>query len=276
MLDQVKFVDNEAGGLRYVRLPNSTGASLQALYVFDFLRTVSEQLKEKLESLSPSPLDDTAIGKLQEFQADVRSTQGVYLLIYDGQPRYIGKANNVKDRLLQHFTKLRGRRYIELDKLAYKVLILDQSMSTAANEDILISLFKTQYSDMWNGAGFGPKDPGKERDTTKPGKFDQQHPIIEDYPVEIDLDLEGGIQLGTLLAKMKFQLPYVFRYDVPASVQLSTIHLQSVNHVACDLLQAIVTHLGDGWRGAIISYGMVLYKTNKHYPYGIEVDPLLN
>jgi hypothetical protein len=221
-------------------------------------------------------LDDAAIGGLQEFQAEVRSTQGVYLLIYDGQPRYIGKANNVKDRLTQHFTKLRGRRHIDLGKLSYKVLLLDQSMSTAANEDILIGLFKTQYSDMWNGAGFGPKDPGKERDTTKPGKFDQQHPIIDDYAVEIDLDLEGGVQLGSLLAKMKFQLPYVFRYEVPASVQLSTIHLQSVNHVARDLLQAIVTHLGDGWRGAIISYGMVLYKTSKRYPYGIEIDPLLD
>jgi hypothetical protein len=249
---------------------------LQALYVFDFLRTVSEQLKNKLETLSPSPLNDAAIARLQEFQTEVRSPQGVYLLIYDGQPRYIGKANNVKDRLTQHLTKLRGRRHIALDRLAYKVLILDQSMSTAANEDILIGLFKTQYSDMWNGVGFGPKDPGKERDTTKPGKFDQQHPIIDDYPVEIDLDLEGGVQLGNLLARMKFQLPYVFRYDVPASVQLSTIHLQSVNHVARDLLQAIVTHLGDGWRGAIISYGMVLYKTSKRYPYGIEIDPLLD
>lgn len=249
---------------------------MQALYIFDFLRTVSEQLKSKLETLSASPLDDAAIGRLQEFQGEVRSAQGVYLLIYDGQPRYIGKANNVKDRLTQHLTKLRGRRHIDLDKLAYKVLLLDQSMSTAANEDILIALFKAQYSDMWNGAGFGPKDPGKERDTTKPGKFDRQHPIIDDYPVEIELDHEGGIQLGNLLAKMKFQLPYVFRYDVPASVQLSTIHLQAVNHIARELIQAIVTHLGDGWRGAIISYGMVLYKTNKRYPYGIEVDPLLD
>jgi hypothetical protein len=249
---------------------------VQDLYVFDFLRTVSEQLKNKLETLSASLVDDAALSRLHEFQAEVRSAQGVYMLIYDGQPRYIGKANNVKDRLAQHLTKLRGRRHIDLDKLAYKVLILDHSMSTAANEDILIGLFKAQYSDMWNGAGFGPKDPGKERDTTKPGKFDQQHPIIDDYPVAIDLDLEGGIQLGSLLARMKLQLPYVFRYDVPASVQQSTIHLQSVNHVAHDLLQAIVTHLGDGWRGAVISYGMVLYKTGKSYPYGIEIDPLLD
>ena len=121
---------------------------MQALYVFDFLRTVSEQLKDKLESLAASPLDDAAIRRLQDFQTEVRSAQGVYLLIYDGQPRYIGKANNVKDRLTQHLTKLRGRRNIDLDSLTYKVLLLDQNMSTAANEDILIGLFKTQYSDM--------------------------------------------------------------------------------------------------------------------------------
>jgi len=243
------------------------------LYVFDFLQTVSKQLKDSLESLAPSPLDDKAIVRLQEFQVESRSMQGVYMLIYDGAPKYIGKANNVKDRLSQHLAKLRGRKNIDLKALAYKVLILDKSMSTAANEAILIGMFKEQYSNMWNGAGFGPKDPGKERDTTKPGKFDRQHPIIDDYAINISLDGDGAIELRTLLNSMKAQLPYVFRYEVPEELLSTKINIALDEHIARDLLQTVVTHLGLGWRGAIISYGMVLYKTDKRYPHGIEVNP---
>lgn len=246
---------------------------MQSLYVFDFLRTVSEQLKERLETLMASPLNDASIVGLQEFQVGAQSTQGVYLIIYGGEPRYVGKANNVKDRLWQHLTKLRGRRHIDLDALSYKVLLLDKSMSTAANEDILISLFKEKYPNMWNGAGFGPKDPGQQRDTTKPGKFDQQHPIIDDYEITIHPDKDGALELGKLLATMKSQLPYVFRYEVPEEELLSPIYVEKVEHTACSLLQAVVTHLGNGWRGAIISYGMVLYKSNKAYPHGVEINP---
>jgi hypothetical protein len=252
---------------------NPLGVRLYSLYVFDFLRTVSYQLKDTLETLPASPLNDLAISDLQEFQVEARSAQGVYLLIYEGIPRYIGKANNVKDRLSQHLTKLRGRRNIDPNGLAYKVLLLDKSMSTAANESILIGLFKEQNNGMWNGAGFGPKDPGQERDTTKPGKFDQQHPIIDNYRVNVRLNEDGTVELGHLLAAMKSQLPYVFRYDVPINELTRTIDIALIEPAANNLLQAIVTHLGTGWRGAIISYGMVLYQTSKRYPHGLEINP---
>lgn len=248
---------------------------MQDLYVFDFLRTVSQQLKDTLEALKPSPLDDMAIVRLQEFQLELRSAQGVYMLIYNDEPKYIGKANNVKDRLSQHLTKLRGRQNIDLKALAYKVLILDKSMSTAANEAILIGMFKEQYNGMWNGAGFGPKDPGRERDTTKPGKFDQQHPIIDNYHIDIRTGANGAIELGNLLSAMKAQLPYVFRYEVPDDLLSGQISITADN-TARGLLQTVVSHLGVGWRGAIISYGMVLYKSTKRYPHGIEVDPIHN
>ncbi len=245
------------------------------LYVFDFLRTVSQQLKNTLEDLKPSPLDDMAILRLQEFQLASQSAQGVYMLIYNDEPKYIGKANNVKDRLSQHLTKLRGRKNIDLKALAYKVLILDKSMSTAANEAILIGMFKEQYNGMWNGAGFGPKDPGRERDTTKPGKFDQQHPIIDDYHIDIPIDANGSLEIRNLLSAMKAQLPYVFRYEVPDDL-LSKQIIVANDNTARGLLQAVVSHLGAGWRGAIISYGMVLYKSTKRYPHGTEIDPIHN
>ncbi|MEW7848401.1 GIY-YIG nuclease family protein [Massilia aurea] len=244
------------------------------LYVFDFLRTVSHQLKDTLEILPASDLNDAAIMRLQDFQLESRTSQGVYVLIYEGQPKYIGKANNVKERLSQHLTKLRGRKNIILDSLSYKALLLDKSMSTAANEDILIGLFRQEYAGMWNGAGFGPKDPGRERDTTKPGKFDQEHRIIEDYLINVNLDENHKVGLGHLLSAMKSQLPYVFRYEVDAENLKSEIDLKASRHTAKDLLQAVVNHLGEGWRGAVISYGMVLYKSNKNYPHGTELNPV--
>ncbi|HWI81517.1 hypothetical protein [Ramlibacter sp.] len=138
-------------------------------------------------------------------------------------------------------------------------------MSTAANEDVLIKLFKQSHSGLWNGKGFGPKDPGKERDTTKPSWFDEHYPIIEDYPVD---GLSDFLSLKELLETMKEKLPYVFRYKVPKSELGRAINLRGVQRRADHLLQKAVVSLGAGWRGTIISYGMLLYKSKKQYPHG--------
>ena len=247
---------------------------MHSLYVFDFLKTVSLQLKETLEHLDETVLNPTSLLELNRYQREIGSQQGVYVVHYQGSPKYIGKANNVADRLSQHLTKLLGRQGIDRSAIGYKSLLLDKSMSTAANEGILISMFKEDHKDMWNGGGFGPKDPGKERDTTKPGKFDQTYPIIADFTVELKTDERNGIKLGDLFSAMKEQLPYVFRYEVPAADLEKTIVLTDESRSARHLLQVAVTFLGESWKGAIISYGMVLYKTTKHYPHGVELTPL--
>lgn len=246
---------------------------MHSLYVFDFLRTVSQQLKEHLEALPESALSQDALNELIRFQERGDTFQGVYVIHYRGAPVYVGKANNVAERLSQHLGKLSGRRGVQSDQIGYKALLLDKNMSTAANEDILISMFKEEHKEMWNGAGFGPKDPGQHRDTTKPGKFDQQFPIIEDYPVNLDMSLEGDVLLGQMLSAMKAQLPYVFRYDVAPVELTKKVRITQSPCPASSLLQVAVSVLGAGWRGAVISYGMVLYKNNKHYPYGREINP---
>lgn len=246
---------------------------MHSLYVFDFLTTVSVQLKEKLEGLDETMLDKASLADLAKYQRENDSLQGVYVIHYEGQPKYVGKANNVSDRLSQHLTKLSGRKGINPLAIGYKTLLLDKSMSTAANEDILISMFKQEHTGMWNGAGFGPKDPGKERDTTKPGPFDTAYPILDEYLVNLKTDENGAINLKDLVTTMKDQLPYVFRYNVPAEELEKTILLTSDDRRARSLLQTVVSFLGEGWKGAVISYGMVLYKTSKHYPHGEELNP---
>ncbi|WP_317201597.1 hypothetical protein [Janthinobacterium sp.] len=246
---------------------------MQSIYVFDFLQTVSAQLKETLDRMAESKLNESALAGLSTFQMQNDSRQGVYVLHYEGAPVYLGKANDVSERLAQHLEKLKGRRGIDPERIGYKALLLDKSMGTAANEDLLISMFKSEHAGMWNGAGFGPKDPGQNRDTTKPGWFDRQFPIIDDFPMELDAGPEQEMEFAVLLRTMKTQLPYVFRYTVPPEELPRLISLAGVQRDARSLLQAAVSFLGDGWKGAVISYGMVLYKTNKHYPYGEELLP---
>jgi hypothetical protein len=243
---------------------------VHATYTFDFLKTISEQLKESLDALDPTVLGDAALTSLSAFQSENNSKQGVYLLYYAGVPVYLGKANNLHERLRQHRRKLLGRQNIEADKIAYKALLLDKSMSTAANEDVLISLFSETHEDLWNGRGFGPKDPGKERDTTAPSWFDRSFPIIKNLPVE---GLANSENLGRVLRTMKASLPFVFRFDVPADQLAKTIDLTSVPRSADRLLQHVVNEMGGAWRGIIISYGMLLYDNDKKYPHGTVLIP---
>lgn len=246
---------------------------MHSLYVFDFLRTVSLQLKASLEAIRESALTEEALEELRLFQTAHDSLQGVYVIHYAERPVYVGKANNVSERLGQHLLKLRGRKGIDARNIGYKALLLDKSMSTAANEDILISMFREENGEMWNGAGFGPKDPGKERDTTRPGKFDRTYPIEDAYEITLPVAEGGAISLRDLFSRMKAQLPYVFRYNVPAEELDRELILSRAPFSARNLLQSAVTALGEGWKGAIISYGMVLYKTTKHYPHGEEILP---
>lgn len=240
---------------------------MHSFYNFHFLDTISRQLIERLEGLEVSPLTADAFHVLEAYQDDNEASQGVYLLHYDGQPVYVGKAGNVAERLFQHWRKLSGRQNIVMDKVGYKALLLDKSMSTAANEDVLVSLFKEVHPGLWNGQGFGPKDPGQNRDTTKPGPFDTRHPIRTDYPV---VRIEGGHTIGSLLGKMKAALPYVCRYNIEDR-DGDPVDLEGVPHQARPLMQAVVNTLGPGWKAGILSYGMVLYHNDKHYSYGEEL-----
>ena len=223
------------------------------------------QLQARLELLSVTPLDDTSLAELAQYQSEQALDQGVYLLHYAGQPVYLGKANDVWERLTQHRQKLKGRELIDQTVIGYKALLLDKSMSTAANEGVLIGLFKKTHSGMWNGRGFGPKDPGQERDTTKPSWFDRTYPIIRTYPIPGLADAET---VGQVVDSMKATLPYVFRSEISEADRAEVVQLRGVPRDALSMLQALVNALGSGWQGTIISYGMLLYKNDKHYPHG--------
>lgn len=242
---------------------------MHATYNFHFLDTVSEQLCKQLDGLPVTCLHTNSLDTLTQFQAENNARQGVYLLHVGGRPVYLGKADDVRERLAQHLEKLSGRQSIDLTSIGYKALLLDRSMSTAANETVLIGFFQQNHSGMWNNRGFGPKDPGRQRDNTRPSQFDQQHPIRDDFPV---IQADDTTTVGALLSAMKAQLPYVFRYDIGGHGNES-INLAGVPRTARALLQAVVSRLGAGWKGVVLSFGMVLYRTGDRYEYGAELLP---
>jgi hypothetical protein len=242
---------------------------MHQLFSFDFLNTISKQLHEALDGLVVTKLNADTLRELRECQTANAAKQGVYLLYSDDQPVYLGKADDVAGRLEEHMTKLHGRQHIDADKIGYKAILLEKSMSTAANEDVLIALFTDRHTGMWNGKGFGPKDPGQERDTTRPSYFDSHYPIRLDIDIP---DIGDDETLNSLCQKMKAHLPWVFRFKLNGRKN-DPINLRGVDRRPEPLLQAVVDRLGAGWRGAVLSFGMVLYESRKEYRFGRVVDP---
>jgi hypothetical protein len=241
---------------------------VHTFYNFQFLDTVSQQLREALDNLQVTPLNAKTLAKLVQAQTKQHAAQGVYFLHLDGEPFYLGKADDVASRLREHLEKLKGRQGIDASKAGYKAILLDKSMSTAANEDILIKMFSVSHTGMWNNKGFGPKDPGQNRDTTIPSLFDRQHPIRADFVLEDILDTET---IASLFQKMKGQLPYLFRYERDEEAYARTINLAGVVRTAQGLLESAIRSLPSGWHGAVLSFGMVVYKTDKSYGHASRV-----
>ncbi|HZF98968.1 MAG TPA: hypothetical protein VEY92_12140 [Pseudoxanthomonas sp.] len=242
-------------------------------YNFHFLNTVSQQLVEELEQLAITVLNTSSLADLDAFQAQIKSSQGVYLLHLNGNPVYLGKAGNVRERLAQHLAKLTGRveggQPLDLNNIGFKALLLDQSMSTAANEDVLIAFFQKDHKGLWNNKGFGPKDPGKQRDTTKPSYFDKTYPINKAFPVD---GVDDRTTIGELFRVMKRTLPFVFRYQsLPRAIADNPLDLAGVKREAGELLKAAVALFPPGWHAAMVSFGIVVYKGSKAYWHTAEV-----
>ena len=238
------------------------------LYNFHFLETISKQLVERLDSLPLSILDDNSISELKVYQSTNHANQGVYILHLDGSPVYLGKAGDVAERLRQHRNKLSGRLNVSMDKIGYKALILDKSMSTAANESVLIAMFRATHHGLWNGAGFGTKDPGKNRDTTEPSRFDSEYPVNSAFGV---YGIDDDETIASLFAKMKEKLPFVFRFELLGDIGNRRLDLRGVPRTAEALLRKSISTFPPGWKGVVVSFGMVVYRTNNSYPHGIEI-----
>jgi hypothetical protein len=237
---------------------------------FSLPRAVTEQLVERLDQLHPTPLTEDSVVKLQKFQSDNESTQGVYIIYLNGAAVYAGKSDHLAERLGIHLGNLAGRTGIDPNLIGFKALLLDENWSTSANEGLLINHFKARNECRWNGSGFGPKDPGKNRDGSQPSWFDNSFPIRDDYPIE---GITDQMTISALLNEIKAQVPYLFRFDLSDNVKIIPLNLNGVPRTARALVLHAAQALGKGWQLMLFKNGFTLYRANKEYAHGSQLFP---
>ena len=89
----------------------------------------------------------------------------MYGLYHNSKLVYVGKADSLRDRILDHRYKLGGRRNVSVRDVGFICVEVNPNWSPHAPEEILISHYQGQGLCEWNGMGLGPNDPGRERDT---------------------------------------------------------------------------------------------------------------
>ena len=235
------------------------------LFDFDLPGAVTEQLEKRLQSMRSSTLTEQALQDLAQFQEQHKLWQGVYQLLLKDEIVYVGKATDVRERLAQHYWKLRGRRKIKMADVRFRCLVLHGNWSTSANEDLLIAHYKAKGQSKWNGSGFGPKDVGRERDGTEPNWFDSEYPINADYPCE---GIPDRPAVGELAQSLKKQLPFTFRYEDPKADGVKPLDLQGVPRTARALIGKIVAALGPQWQATIFVSHIILYREQRSYKHG--------
>lgn len=239
-------------------------------FIFSLPLAVTEHLFERLDQLKSSPLTSEQLQQLIAFQMEKRSKQGVYVIYENNAAVYAGKANDLAERLEQHREKLRARLGVDMATIGFKALLLDESWSTSANEALLIKQFKKRGECKWSGSGFGPKDPGKERDTTKPSWFDNTYPVRDDWPVENIPDQET---VGDVLKLLKNQLPFLLRYEKLGKAATLPVELRGVPRNVRAVLLKCAEVLGSSWQLTLLKNGFILYPELKEFKYGARLHP---
>ena len=242
-----------------------------APFDLDIPLAVREQLHTALEKLSTDPLDQALIESVPE-------QQGVYNLFHNNAVAYVGKADNLRVRLNQHWRKIFGRRNISVQDVQFKCLSLGRNWIAIAAEDALIDMYSGQGLCAWNGAGFGIHDPGRNRDDTAVGTrhWDSMHPIREDYRLE---EIQAGqYLLLPLLRTVKEALPFNFRYELigkrghPDFDGVEVILPKSAP-AADELLVSVARALPSGWQLTLFPHQIILYKESKSYQSGRRLFP---
>jgi len=246
------------------------------LSVESALRT---QLLEKFDSLKPEPLTKETIDKRLPGS---EKYPGVYQLFEDGDRVYIGKADrDLRERLRQHLWKLSGLQRV--GTMTFMCLRVSQDLAPLTHEKTLIGAYSGD-NNLWNGKGFGPKDPGKERDETKPSRFYKEHPI--NARIECSYMKPDTYSALDFLKQLKKGLPFLFRYQsftgkngqqtaerygkVPITVPMPNMAAEDLIRLAAMTLSA---HGGHWIAQKFVSH-VVLYEGNKSYKNGETIYPV--
>jgi hypothetical protein len=244
-------------------------------FVADFklsiTKALADQLAEKLDPLKPHSLTEEAVSSLER-------RPGVYLLFHQGQRVYVGKAQQpLPTRLRNHWNKLRGRDNIKIDEVAFVCLYVDEDLDAAAPEKLLIKRYRAGGGPdgvPWNTNGFGNKDPGRRRDTSKveANHFDAL------YPVRLSFDSlrlkTGPTTVGGLLTELKDQLPFNLRFDKHSPRARKDYKVEIVvpeeQLTAEQAIHLVICALPEGWQATALPGYLILYPERQEYPSALR------
>lgn len=245
-----------------------------ARFEIDIVSALVDQLIAAFACLEVGRLDADSLSALEE-------EQGVYQLYQGPLLVYVGKADRVRSRLQQHLRKLSGRRNVILAEMGYRCLYVHRNWTALAPEESLIRHYRDSGEGVcaWNGNGFGPHDPGRERETTNkpPEGFDAQYPIIDDYPCH--WITAGDWNIRDLLVQLKEGLPFLLRYECSPSYRRGhpdyndvTISLPASGMAANEILRRIAQAL-PGWQATAFPHSAILYRERRAYQFGRVLWP---
>ena len=242
-------------------------------FELNIISALADQLVAAFDTLAVAPLTQASIDRLAK-------GQGVYQLFHNGRLVYIGKADNLPRRISEHRRKIQGRRNITVTDMGFKCLYVHKNWTALAPETSLIKHYKHNDRTVctWNGNGFGPHDPGRERETTDkdPEGFDMLYPIREDWVC--DWISAGDVGCKELLESLKAGLPYLLRYQTANSKRWRDGHpdydrivtVPRDNMPANELLGHVARQL-PGWQATAFPSHMILYHEDHRYRHGVRL-----
>jgi hypothetical protein len=243
----------------------------------DIPQALAHQLVTAFTKVDLGPLSQSNVDTLD------KGKQGVYQLFHMKKLVYVGKADNVRGRLNDHLQKLSGRRGINIADMGFCCLYISRNWTALAPEETLIKHYRKLGLAEWNGMGFGPNDPGRQREETeKPeDNFDTRFPIKDDWPC--DFVSAGTWDVLQLLVVLKRNLPFLLRYETDAERTGSdkkahytkghqdfagkTVQVPRAGMAVNDLLKLIVNEL-PGWQATVFPGYVTLYRETRDYKHG--------
>lgn len=239
-------------------------------FEFDLPGALLAHLVDAFDTMAAAPL-------IAERLTQVPEEQGVYQLFLDGKLVYIGKTDaeaGLLGRLTRHRNKTLHRHNLSPEQVSFKAIRI--FVFTAMDlETQLIKHYGSGGGTEWNGSGFGSNDPGRNRDESAPGRFDQAFPIDIDHPLSGDY---GGTRTAAAVtAALKAELPYTFRFNARpnsrrahADLEQTTVTMPTGVVSARQVLEALVPQLPSGWQATALSAVLILYKEHRDtYPHAV-------
>jgi len=229
-------------------------------FEFDLPGALLDHLVRALDEMEAAPLNVQRLTGVPE-------AQGVYQLFLDGELVYIGKTDaeaGLLKRLSRHSHKIYHRRGLDPARVSFKAIRI--FVFTAMDlETQLIKHYTANAGTKWNGSGFGSNDPGRNRDNSQPGRFDQEFPIDIDH--QLSGDFSGQQTAAAVAAKLKAELPYTFRFLTrpnsrqPHAELVDTIVTMPAGAMtARSVIEELVRQLPPGWQATALSAVLILYK----------------